>query len=55
MPDITMCNDEECPQKERCYRFIAEANPYRQSFFVESPKKMDGCDYLWEIGDDDDN
>ena len=46
MPDITMCNDYECPQKERCYRFTAEPNPYRQSYFVESPKSMDGCQYF---------
>lgn len=42
MPDITMCNDYSCPQFERCYR--AQAKPgMRQSYFVDSPRKMDGC------------
>lgn len=31
MPDITMCRNDECPLKEKCYRFIAEPN-YRQSY-----------------------
>ena len=46
MPDITMCNDQKCPQKERCYRFTAIPNPYRQSYFMSSPKSMDGCQYF---------
>ena len=55
MADITMCNDYECPQKERCYRFMANPSTFWQSYFAESPKKMDGCDYFWEIGEDDDD
>jgi len=43
MADITMCNDDECPKKEYCYRFTAEPNPYRQAYFMYSPKQMDGC------------
>jgi hypothetical protein len=47
MADITMCNDDECPKKEYCYRFTAKPNPYRQSYFTYSPKQMDGCpEYL---------
>jgi hypothetical protein len=45
MPDISMCNDYSCPDFDRCYR--AQAKPgLRQSYFAESPRKMDGCDYL---------
>ena len=54
MSDITMCLDTECPQKERCYRYTGTPKKIWQSYFFESPKKMDGCEYLWEIGEDDD-
>jgi hypothetical protein len=26
MPDISMCNNQDCPKKETCYRFIAKPN-----------------------------
>ncbi len=32
MPDITLCNNEECLQKKSCYRFTATPNPYYQSY-----------------------
>lgn len=45
MPDITMCNDYSCPDFDRCYR--AQAKPsMHQSYFVDSPRKLDGCAYL---------
>ena len=31
MPDITMCTGN-CPVKEYCYRFMAKADPYWQSY-----------------------
>lgn len=49
MPDITMCRDTTCPQNGKCYRYVALPNPYRQSYFMSSPKKMDGCDYYWPL------
>ena len=52
MADITMCTDHECNRKETCYRYIAEACKYRQSYFLNSPrrKKLGGsvCNYYWE-------
>jgi hypothetical protein len=50
MPDITMCVGGECPIKEDCYRFIAEPNPYWQSYFENVPydfEKKD-CNYYME-------
>ena len=32
MADITMCKDEECGRKDRCYRYTAKPNEYRQSY-----------------------
>lgn len=48
MPDITMCEDSECPLKNRCYRYIAISSGF-QSYFVGSPKSMDGCRYFLRI------
>ena len=45
MPDITMCNDYSCPNFDKCYR--AQAKPsMRQSYFMASPRSLDGCDYF---------
>lgn len=32
MADITMCVGTGCPLRENCYRYMAEPNPWRQSF-----------------------
>lgn len=46
MPDITMCLNEECDKKEKCYRF--KSNPsYRQSYCMFNFKENNyGC--FWE-------
>ncbi len=48
MPDITMCEDETCSQKEECYRYTAQPNPYRQSYFTEIVRDIqsDFCEYF---------
>ena len=50
MPDITMCDGQGCPQKNKCYRYRAEPTPYWQAYFRENPLNMDGCDYFWPLG-----
>ena len=47
MPDITMCNGQRCPVREKCYRFTAKADELWQSYFVESPIKDNKCDHYW--------
>ena len=50
MPDITMCSDHNCPQKEDCYRYNAKPSEYSQSYFVGSPREENNkCDYFWEM------
>jgi len=49
MCDISMCEGNECPLKQRCYRFTAIPNEYRQSYFIEPPYIDDECDYFWDI------
>jgi hypothetical protein len=43
MPDITMCPGDGCTKKDTCYRHTAEPNPYRQSWFFESPWEDGNC------------
>lgn len=51
MADITMCRDETCKKRERCYRFTAKACEYRQSVFVNSPREGKVCTYFWDNED----
>lgn len=56
MADITMCMDMSCSEKLSCYRYNAIANPYRQAYFVESPRDTEGgCSYYWKMEDQDEN
>ena len=49
MADITMCSGQDCPMKERCYRFTAPKNSWRQSYFFNPPIKEDKtCDHFWD-------
>jgi hypothetical protein len=51
MADISKCEGTGCPHKEKCYRFTATADEYRQSYFVMVPfVEEDGeikCDHFW--------
>ena len=56
MPDITMCTGEDCPMKDGCYRFTANANEFMQSYFMNAPIKEDNtCDHYWPNKDDNKN
>lgn len=61
MSDIAMCEGTGCPMRESCYRYNAEPNPYRQSYFMVVPLKWVGllqqgshnpivaeCEEYWE-------
>jgi hypothetical protein len=32
MPDYSMCKNEKCPLKEKCYRYTATPNEHRQAY-----------------------
>jgi len=49
MPDIAMCQGNECPLKETCYRYKAEPSKYRQSYLAESPFYNRHCNYYIQI------
>lgn len=56
--DGVMCDGTGCPMRESCYRYNAEPNPYRQSYFMEVPLKwldppyklpdIPHCEEYWE-------
>ena len=62
MPDITMCNWELCPMRDKCIRFTAKPDKLWQSYFTDVPIKDGKCEYFWdnkninkEIFNDDDD
>lgn len=51
MPDISMCMNEECTQKETCYRY--KAKPSNWQSYADF-KQVDGrCEAYWEVEDED--
>ena len=49
MSDITMCNGNNYELSSTCYRYKAEPNQYRQSYFIKEPNNGLQCDYYWEM------
>ena len=48
MADVTKCNNKNCTLRNECYRFTAVENEYRQSYFAETPKQIEGeCPEFW--------
>jgi len=37
MPDISMCKNQDCPSRERCYRFTAKSRGDNQSYANFAP------------------
>lgn len=46
--DITMCGNEKCPLKMKCYRYTAVPTPGWQSFADYAPGKDGKCDRFWD-------
>ena len=51
MADVTMCLNKDCKLKYSCYRFMAKANIYRQSYSNFKPNKDNKCEYFWNYKD----
>ncbi len=43
MPDISMCKNNQCPSKNKCFRYMAIANPHRQSYAGFTVDMNDRC------------
>jgi hypothetical protein len=51
MPDIFMCRNEQCSQKENCYRFTARPEHYQ--YYGDFKQDENGkCDYYWPNKDE---
>lgn len=44
MPDISMCRNEKCPVKTKCYRYMAMPNGWQSYANFEGGKKCSGFD-----------
>ena len=50
MPDITMCDNHDCPRIMSCYRYNAIPTPGHQAYFAESTlDKKGNCEYYIPI------
>ena len=45
MADIAMCRGEGCDRREKCYRYTAPINRYRQTVFYHQAKD---CEWFWD-------
>jgi hypothetical protein len=50
MPDIAMCNGDDCPVKENCWRYLAPPDRF-QSYFAAPPRNEEGCEYFWDVNE----
>ena len=48
MADITKCYGDDCPIKNKCYRYTAFANYDQQSYFTEIPVKTKDGKFMIE-------
>lgn len=49
MPDISMCNDAECPSRNSCYRYQAAPTDKRQAYGNFNHGTKLHCDFYWKI------
>lgn len=46
MPDVSLCQNVQCPLRFMCYRFTAKPDPYWQAYSDFKP--INGvCEYFW--------
>ena len=48
MADIAMCQNDDCPMREKCYRYMAKSSGNGQSYALYEPDENGRCeDFLW--------
>jgi len=47
MSDITMCQNEDCPSKEKCFRYTAKALKYQSYAVFAVPEGEKKCEFFW--------
>lgn len=48
MPDISKCNNDTCPLRKDCYRFIVKPSEY-QYYTDFKPDESGKCDAYWPV------
>lgn len=43
MPDISLCKNNQCPSKTKCFRYMAEPKQYKQSYAYFTLDMNDKC------------
>jgi len=46
MADITMCQNEDCPSKEKCFRYTALPSKHQSYAVFTVPEGKDKCEYF---------
>lgn len=49
MPDISMCNNKECPLSIKCYRFMTR--PEHNQWYSQFEPDGDKCDFFIDINE----
>ena len=48
MADISMCRNESCKLKKKCYRYTAIPSEFRQSYGLFALDENGKCNYFWD-------
>lgn len=49
MVDIAMCSRSDCGKRMTCFRYIADADEFGQSYIMINQVDVDnGCDRYWQ-------
>ena len=48
MPDITACENNKCPMRKECYRYMCPRGSI-QSFAMFEPRIFGNCEYFMRI------
>lgn len=49
MTDIAKCENKDCERSFECFRFTAEASPYRQTYMMEMKSRCEKKDFKYWI------
>lgn len=50
MVDIAMCKRKDCPRRMKCFRYIADAEEFYQSYIMPEHTGKD-CEHYWQCRD----
>ncbi len=49
MTDLSLCENKECERALECFRFTAEANPYRQAYMMDAKERCEEKEHKYWI------